>query len=141
MSFKFIEFIELSTLTITMELTEYLFVNFMVLTITMTSCINSEVYIFCIHGKRLIFIFIAIVEKQLCELYISYTKRHNNKYFGYLRYLHFGSRYCGQSLVFSGGTDGFNHYDLRYLITQHNKKKTQQCIQYCVFDLILIWFF
>ena len=46
-----------------MELTEYLFVNFIVLNITMTSCIISKLYILCIHvhGKRLIFIFIAIV--------------------------------------------------------------------------------
>ena len=112
--FKFIEFLQLSTLTIIMELTEYLFVNFMILNITMTSCTNPELSILRIDEKRLIFIFILIVEKQLSELYVSYTKRYNHKYFDYLRYLHFGSRYCGQFLIFSRWDRRFQSLRLIY---------------------------
>ena len=117
-----------------MELTEYLFMIFTVLIITMTSHITIEVFMM----KRLVFIVVAIVivivilEKHLCKLYISYTNGHNDKYFSYLRYLCFGSKYCDISWSFSRGTDGFNPYD--YKINSHKTitETTPQCI-YCVF--------
>ena len=62
-----------------MELTEYLFMIFTVLIITMTSHIKVEIF----KMKRLVFLVVVIVivilEKQLCKLYIGYTNGHNDK--------------------------------------------------------------
>ena len=117
-----------------MELTEYLFMIFAILIITMTSHIKVKVFMM----KRLVFmvvvivIVIVILDKQLCKLYISDTNGHNDKYFSYLRYLCFGSKYCDIFWSFSRGTDGFNPYDFKSKSHKTTTEKTPQCI-YCVF--------
>ena len=121
--FKLVELSNITIITIitTMELTESLFMIFVI--VTMTSHAELELFmLFGIIEKRLEFIITVIIviviqEKQLCELYISYTMKYNHKYFGYLHHLCFGSRYCGNSWSFSHGTHGFNPYE--YIFSSH----------------------
>ena len=100
-----------------MELTEYLFMIFTVSIITMTSHIKVEVFMM----KQLVFIVvvivivivIAILDKQLCKLYISDTNEHNDNILAIC-----GTCVLDQSIViflgpFHGGTDGFNPYDYK----------------------------
>ena len=100
--------------------------------ITMISHTKVEVFMLCINGKRVVFtvivIVIAMMEKQLCELFICYTNQHDHEHFCYLRYLRFGSRYCGNSWSFSHGTDGFNPYDYKIYLHETTTEKTTQYI-------------